>query len=210
MRYFTSEFLLVSVLMLMIASCNKDETDNPTNNTSNNTYEICGDTIFVDQRDGQVYNIVQIGSQCWFAENLNYKIDSSWCYSDITSNCTSWGRLYKWNKALSACPNGWHLPTYGEWDELIDYLGGAKEAEDKLKSTSGNWTGVPTNTSGFSALRTGYRYKDGSYSPGGSADWWSTTEFDSDAAWSQILDETNLRKGAQNKNAALSCRCIKD
>ena len=83
---------------------------------------------FTDSRDGQTYQAVQIGDQCWMAENLNYDQEAygnDWCYENKMSNCNTYGRLYDWiaimqgrksnndnpSKVKGVCPSGWHLPS---------------------------------------------------------------------------------------------------
>ncbi len=99
----------------------------------------CGEQ-YTDTRDSKSYNTVSIGTQCWFAENLNIGIridggnsqtDNStiekYCYNGIEDSCDVYGGLYQWNEAMQyittagtqgICPDGWHLPTDEEWCTL--------------------------------------------------------------------------------------------
>jgi uncharacterized protein (TIGR02145 family) len=122
-------------------------------------YNITGS--LTDARDGKSYKTVKIGVQVWMAENLNFATDSgSWCYDKNPENCSIYGRLYSWEIAKTACPSGWHLPSYNEWNILSKYLGGYAIAGGKLKSKLG-WTSPNTNAtneSGFSGLPGGILY----------------------------------------------------
>ncbi|MCL4100705.1 fibrobacter succinogenes major paralogous domain-containing protein [Fibrobacter sp. HC4] len=96
--------------------------------------------FFKDPRDNHVYRIVKIGNQTWFAQNLQYAgpVGSSRCHSDDYIQCDVYGRLYQRDKAMTACPTGWHLPSLDEWKVLFEYVGGTNVAGIKLKSRS-NW-----------------------------------------------------------------------
>jgi len=65
---------------------------------------------FIDGRDGKRYRTVRMNSQIWLAENLNY-------------GDNGYGRVYNWADAKTACPEGWHLPSFREWHELLSSAG---------------------------------------------------------------------------------------
>lgn len=85
------------------------------------------DTV-TDARDGQKYPLIGMGAQLWFAANLNYATDSSWCYKDSTANCDKYGRLYRLAEAAAVkedsllCPKGFHVPDKDEFEAFTDFV----------------------------------------------------------------------------------------
>ena len=178
----------------------------------------CGDN-FVDPRDSNIYPTVQIGNQCWMRDNLNYATGSSWCYAYNAANCNTYGRLYNWSTAITACPSGWHLPSDAEWKTLEMHLGMTQAQADAT-----GWRGTNqgsqlstltlngTNSSGFTALMSGHRDSIGSFfNLDSHAFFWSSTDSGSDA-WSRYLNtsySTVLRNPVSKANG-FSVRCLRN
>ena len=177
----------------------------------------CSDS-FTDPRDGQSYDIVQIGSQTWMAENLNYEVEGSACPEGDNRNCSKYGRLYTWEVARTVCPEGWRLPDSADFAALIVQAGGAEIAGGALKSTSG-WfkKGNGTDDYGFNALPAGYRLAGESASGkfdgiGGYAHLWSASETADGLAYYMLLDFSikAAKLSAFGKDEARSVRCMKN
>lgn len=160
----------------------------------------CASTgMFVDSRDGKTYKTVQIGGQTWMAENVNYKTkEGSHCF-----DCKKYGRLYEWNAAQEACPEGWRLPTKKEWKDFYSRL----EHPEMLKASS-DWTNHNSNDIdyyAFSVLPAG-RYDDGNLKDRGNyAQFWSADVNEgpyflpgNNTNWSEI----------SGGDAAVSVRCV--
>ena len=168
---------------------------------------------FTDSRDGQRYDIVQIGSQTWMAENLNYEVEGSACPEGENRNCSRYGRLYTWDVARTICPEGWHLPDSADFEQLIANVGGAEVAGYALKSTSG-WfkKGNGSDEYGFNALPAGYRQGNGKFDGiGGYAHIWSAVETPDGLAYYMLLDFSikAAKLSAFGKDEARSVRCVK-
>jgi len=152
--------------------------------------------------NGNVYNTVQIGTQCWMKENLrarNYRngtpipnitSNSTWgslstdamCWynNDSVTYAATYGALYNWyavDNPNGLCPTGWHVPTDAEWTILTDFLGGLSVVGGPLKETGTTHWNTPntgaTNSSGFTALPGGCRnYSTGSFDYIGGSGYW--------------------------------------
>jgi uncharacterized protein (TIGR02145 family) len=102
--------------------------------------------IFIDSRDNYQYKFIKIGSQVWMAENLQFAESKSICPLFNKSSCNECGRYYKYADALSACPEGWRLPSDDDWKELEIEMGMLPKEADNY-----GWRG--TNPGQSSKLR---------------------------------------------------------
>jgi uncharacterized protein (TIGR02145 family) len=181
------------------------------------TGQPCPGMATVTDYNGNLYNTVQIGNQCWMKENLRttkYNNGISipivpdnltwsmsltpamcWYNNDSTSYKQTYGALYNWYSvsAGSLCPVGWHVPSDSEWTILVNYLGGDNIAGGKMKEIGIlHWSspnGDANNISGFTALPGGYRADNS----GAFIDmtnyghFWSTTSYSTYQAWFRTL-----------------------
>jgi len=185
-----------------------------------------GIPTITDPRDQQVYPTVQIGNQCWLQKNMNYETEDSWCFNNSSTNCETFGRLYKWTVAQTVCPNGWHLPSDDEWCTLTQFIDPTCDCNAsigytgtdvgvKMKSTSGWYDqGNGNNASGFTVLPGGARSAQGNYGDFGKfAEFWTSTLYTiTTKAWYRSFrhDKVGIHRGEVERGWANSVRCIKD
>ncbi len=178
-----------------------------------------------------MYKTVVIGTQTWMAENLNYEVPNggSWCYDNLESHCTVSGRIYDWATAMrfesscndygcgaqiqtkhrGVCPEGWHVPRSSEWTTLVNFAGGHKAAQEKLRAIPPR--GYGTDVYGFSALDGGERTKDGIFRAGGFQWWTSTIEtVGGGYAYMRAIVNGKVDEYQVSKYNAFSVRCIQD
>ena len=118
---------------------------------------VCG-TSHVFDYDGNVYNTVQIGAQCWMKENVrathfadgtpipiattNSTTNAYCCYpNNDASTVPTYGLLYNWPAVMQMdfnsgesdiqgiCPDGWHVPCEQEWYTLLYYMMGQSDLQ---------------------------------------------------------------------------------
>jgi uncharacterized protein (TIGR02145 family) len=186
------------------------------------------DGTFTDSRDSTVYPYVKIGTQTWMAENLKIRLidtTGAWCYNSAEGNCDTYGRLYNWEKAMKACPVGWHLPTDGEWKQLEIYAGMSASDSDSLdwritgsvgiglKARKGwNSGGNGENSVRFSAIPSGI-YEKNEYSfIGDIASFWTSSYTDETHAWGRglVYHAEGVYRWKYNKASGFSVRCVKN
>lgn len=221
------------ITVFYFAACS----DNGSSVEAFNAAKVCPESArgtFVDERDGQEYRYTTIGSQVWMAQNLNYAVTDKTLLYPLTGeqadvrfaclypddNCMEKGLVYKWLTAYYACPEGWHLPRFDEWQKMIDVLGGDEEGGFRLKASSGwavlnpgddaNWN----DECGFSALPSiaGELY-DGLY-----ANWWLSDYEPDDSepikVWVLNFDGYGnfyrFKYNPPDDDAFFSVRCIKN
>ncbi|MBR2212715.1 MAG: hypothetical protein IJ896_14935 [Fibrobacter sp.] len=182
---------------------------------------------FVDsKRDNKTYKVIEYSAPgfqgLWFAENLNYEMEGSWCYDEDPKKCNVAGRLYTWDAAMKACPEGWRLPNDEDWKALFGT--DMSVAGTRLKSLTG-WTdeerhGVYVDYNGedrfgFSAIPAGLWNGQDYCNAGSVAFFWSSSEEGDDKANSVVfagnpVDDKKVVLGAIDKSDRFSVRCVQD
>jgi uncharacterized protein (TIGR02145 family) len=192
---------------------------------------------------------VTIGNQIWMAKNMDvstfrngdpipevrtdeewqmadYNGQPAWCYYDNDpANGEKYGKLYNWHAVIDPrglAPEGWHIPSEDELDELINFLGGNDLAGIKMKTSVG-WfdyikpTGAKdsrkgTNESKFSGLPGGSRFSGGNFMAlETSGSWWSILKIDEYILPNYfVLYYDSPFVHSHDAITGLSVRCIKD
>ena len=202
---------------------------------------------FIDERDDTEYKSIIIGNQKWMAENLRYggnipfgtqgelssTLPRRYNPGNSSNSVPEYGYLYNWPAAMNTatdsssvlnpsgvqgiCPNGWHLPSKAEWNQLYKTLGGDwNYAASQLASynTDPEYGAIITGTYNFA--RTGFeeveagRYM-GQYEAGQDAYFWSATEKGSNKAYNRHINirSTMFFEESSEMSYGLSVRCIK-
>ncbi len=234
----------------------------------------CPEIPILRDVEGNVYQTVRIGKQCWMRSNLRTKhfadgtdIPSggssvSGSGTPVTSSTSPYyyeyegwlmwwtqrGLLYNWTALMhgatpsdanpsgvqGVCPNGWHVPSEAEWDQLIDYVksrpkyrcGGNENNIAKALATGpfdadwnpstsvcavGNNT-ADNNATGFSVFPTGGYFDSGFCNLGYRAYIWSSSGANSYGSFFymeyDIPDAYNYA-GAGHADAC-AVRCLRD
>ena len=202
----------------------------------------CGGVV---DYQGYAYGTTLIGGQCWFSENLRSQTYTNgdaipsglsadeWIGTtegavsvydegvEIASDfLAQYGRLYNWyavDDERGLCPNGWHIPSDTEWNDLEDFIAGEGYGDAPgaaLKSANGWYlAGNGSDAFGFNGRPGGIRdFFDGAFEWEGSyAFWWSST-FNAGLPWDRNLYWGNavISRDDRPRGLGASVRCLQD
>ena len=186
---------------------------------------------FTDPRDGGLYYLATAGGNIWMQNNL-YFTGSGVSYENSPSMDVISGRLYNWNEAVEACPDGWHLPSDSDFAALAGTTGEEYSAGQIFTGAAGSlmtdatfnegkmWTFWPevkiTNTTKFSAIPFGYAIdQEGSRKFTGTnkyAVFWTSDNDEDTGVYRYIyMDKNNVYTANGDKESFLAfVRCVKD
>jgi uncharacterized protein (TIGR02145 family) len=225
MNRFSSYIVIVFTLILLF-SCKKEEDQT---------------TAPVSDIDGNSYNTIRTGTQIWMAENLRTtsfndgteialtESSSTWdtlsfpgfCWydNDEADHKESYGALYNGYAVNTGklCPDGWHVPSADEWQQLIDFLGDTISGGGMLKEEGTSHWLPPNkgadNSSGFGARAAGIRYFEGTFNALLSfTSFWSASKTGDENQFYLSLYYANsgISINHISKKHGFSVRCVKD
>jgi uncharacterized protein (TIGR02145 family) len=170
-------------------------------------------------------------------ESSDNGVIEKFCFNNDAEQCHLFGGLYDWNEMMQylrkegqsgICPEGWHIPTDKEWctllmefdssakcfntfDYISDIAGGRMKVKDNKYWEAPN-TGA-SNSLGFSALGSGVRNFNGSFSyPKTMAAFWTSTETHASYGIGYTIgnDDAKVHRGNNSKASGFNVRCIRN
>ncbi|MCF8371809.1 MAG: hypothetical protein K9H64_09310, partial [Bacteroidales bacterium] len=199
---------------------------------------VCG-TAFLDTRDNQTYNTVDINGRCWMAENLNYgdfvttaqgqannSIAEKFGYANDPLNCATKGGLYTWDElmqysttdsAQGLCPTGWYIPSDAEWYEMENFVDNSVNDPTAInyRGTDIHLKLIDGGSSGLDLIYSGVFYApNGNFFGGGTTGRfgvYATSTENPPKAWMRTIHENNtgVSRTSDFKSIGISVRCIK-
>ncbi|MFO7868312.1 MAG: fibrobacter succinogenes major paralogous domain-containing protein [Bacteroidales bacterium] len=189
---------------------------------------------FAYDREGNEYKTVEVGDYEWFAQNLrvtqlndgtpikhitdneewNHATEPAYCSYKNRNKTNVHGMLYNYKVVETGklCPIGWEVPNDSLWLELTEQYSGEDTAGVYMKSPN-VWFDeqFANNRSGFSAVPSGLREKNGRfYIMGENAFWWSSTPHNAANAMYFYIDKnTSLNHSHMFREFGLSVRCVR-
>jgi uncharacterized protein (TIGR02145 family) len=190
--------------------------------------------------DGNLYETVKIGKQIWLTSDLKVthlndgtpipevKTYEAWAvlttpgfcwYNNDSENKKDYGALYNWFAVYTGklCPTGWHVSTETDWDFLVQYFGGILTAGGFLKEPgTSHWkspNAVHTQNSHFTALPSGFRSFNGSFTYlGKTGYWWTSDGIINDKVSNFQISYKSVEMAfvLAEKTNGFSVRCVKD
>lgn len=185
------------------------------------------------------------GTRIDLGEKMSDEIPYRYCPKNYEATVPMYGYLYNWAAVTGGeggcddnpscvqgiCPDGWHVPSDAEWEELdayvatqSDYLNDANcySMAKAIASREGwNSTSIPctagnnmgaNNSTGFSARPAG-AYNGNSIGFGDGAFFWTVTEYQYSSAYYRglICNDANIYEGYYDEKCkGLSVRCVRN
>ena len=223
----------------------------------------CGVSTVSDY-DGNVYQTIAMGTQCWTRQNIraaHYSDGSSIPLSSTNSDVApcrhlpdndstlveDYGYLYNWPAVMHGdtsssanpsgvkgiCPNGWHVPSASEWEQLYHTLcgnvafhcdgGDTAQARAVASTTGWNSSAVPcspgyapaeNNISGFTIYPAGVYTSNTAYNKGYESSFWAATEFQSGRPYIAVIQNSVVKFSpfycSNFVSPGRSVRCVRD
>jgi len=174
---------------------------------------------YTDTRNNMTYRTINIYGTTWMVDNLNYPTDNSSCYYDTESNCDEYGRLYTWDDAMSACPDGWHLPKYDYALYYFSYVLTSRDNTWQTQNSNITYSDLEMKAAGWQ-MNGNYDYLHRI------ATFWYSDEYESGQAFGECINEAGSARACPSKQIVpgtedkemftyaktnkLSVRCVKE